>query len=196
MATFDFIKFQKKIVESSDNSSVRKKAINLAQERVQKAKEEMIAEFDNHAVTREIQGGPNAENISNTLNGDGNLFSYIGFNEGENPTEVVRDYLNESTALRRTYDFNVRKGLFTFKVKTPSLEEVEQKTPFPWEPRSWVRGVERGISGLGFYISSKIKEFKNSRSGVAIQSKKKIRTGSYKAIKYLSEIIRNFRKKL
>ena len=62
----------------------------------EKIKREMILEFMNHPVTREILGGPNASNESGTLDGYGNLFSFIGFNEGEDPIEIILDLLNDS----------------------------------------------------------------------------------------------------
>ncbi len=37
-------------------------------------KNQMIKEFLNHPVTKEILAGPTAENISETLGGNGNLF--------------------------------------------------------------------------------------------------------------------------
>lgn len=196
MASLNSIKFRKKVVEASGGASTRKSAFNLAEKKFEKAKSEMIAEFDNHPVTQEIKAGPNGENISNSLGGRGNLFSFIGFPEGEDPTAVVREHLEERTRLRKIPSFNERTKTFIFKVETPSLEGIEKKTPFPWEPRSWVRGIESGISGLGHYISSKIRQFNGSRSGTAIQSEKQISKIGYKAVKYMSEIIRNFRKKL
>ena len=39
----------------------------------------MIAKFLNHPVTIEIKGGIDASNISGTLSGITNLYSFIGF---------------------------------------------------------------------------------------------------------------------
>ncbi len=196
MASLNSIKFRKKVLEASGGPSTRRSAVGLAEKRFDKAKSEMLAEFNNHPVTIEIQSGPNGENISNSLGGRGNLFSFIGFPEGEDPIAAVREHLEEKTRLRKNPHFNDKTKTFIFRVETPSLNSVEKHSPSPWEPRSWVRGIESGISGLGFYISSKIKQFKGSRSGTAIQSEKQISKSAYKAIKYMSEIIRNFRRKL
>ena len=56
----------------------------------EKVKSEMIEEFLDHKVTQEIIAGPTADNISGTLGGYGNLFSYIGFNEGDEPRRLAR----------------------------------------------------------------------------------------------------------
>ena len=56
-------------------NSVEKRLL-LAFERI---KRETINEFLRHPVTKEIEAGPTAQNISGTLDGYGNLFSYIGF---------------------------------------------------------------------------------------------------------------------
>ena len=48
----------------------------------------------------------------------------------------------------------------------------------PWaKGRSWVRGVEYGMSGIGQYMYSN-KDFSQSRSGSAIQNKGKLRGGT------------------
>ena len=68
--SFEFVRYVKAVVK----------------EEFQKIKRETIQEFDEHVVTREIEGGVNAENISRTLGGRGNLFSFIGFDANANPT--------------------------------------------------------------------------------------------------------------
>jgi len=54
----------------------------------------MISEFLNHPITVEIKTGPYAENISGTLNGYGNLFSFIGFSDGDDPINPIEGLLN------------------------------------------------------------------------------------------------------
>ena len=51
----------------------------------ERAKDEMIKDFLSLKVTQEIAGGPGALNMSGTLGGYGNLFSFIGFDMGDNP---------------------------------------------------------------------------------------------------------------
>ena len=39
----------------------------------------LIKQFESHPVTKEISGGSSSSNVSGTLGGYGNLFSFIGF---------------------------------------------------------------------------------------------------------------------
>ena len=66
----------------------------------EKIKKEMIEEFLAHPVSVEILGGPNAENTSETLGGYGNLFSFIGFNEGDSPLQPIIDFLESKNIIK------------------------------------------------------------------------------------------------
>lgn len=173
-------------------------ATTRAMEKFESAREEMIEEFNTHKVTQEIEAGPEVPNISQTLDGvRGNLFSFIGFEEESSPVEIVRQ------ALRELCEFNknpkiTRKGnriLFNFQVKVPTLSNLEQLTPMPWEPGSWLTGIERGISGLGFYLF-KLRGILASRSGKAVQVSNQLRSARFKNTAYISTILRNFLKKI
>ena len=55
-----------------------KKQMDLAARRkFDQAKKELIKEFDNHLVTKELQAGPSGPNLTDTLGGLGNLFSLL-----------------------------------------------------------------------------------------------------------------------
>ena len=92
---------QNKIAEAISKNSkmaslIRKEVRSIVEEYVERSKEEMVQEYLNHPVTKEIDNGPEASNISSTLGGEGNLFSYIGFEEGSEPTESVKEILENS----------------------------------------------------------------------------------------------------
>ena len=61
---------------------------------------EMIDEFENHPVTKEIEGGVDSENLSDTLRGKfknesgKNLFSFIGFLAGTYPIAQIRQFFD------------------------------------------------------------------------------------------------------
>lgn len=176
---------------------IKEQVYELAQEYAEKNKQEMINEFDNHPVTKEIDNGPEASNISNTLAGDGNLFSYIGFNEADNPTEVVRDLLSKSVQVDQKAKITAdSKGLkINFPISGPTLSEIESQTPMPFEAgRSWVRGIEKGISGFSNYVFRKY--IKGSRSSTGIQTESEIRTGSFKPTSYMKNILNKFYSKI
>lgn len=170
---------------------IEKLAYQEAEKIVEENKRVMLAEFDAHPVTKELKAGPDAENSSKTLGGYGNLFSFIGFNKGDDPISVLREILNFPVKISRKPTSKTRRG-YSFKVDVPTSREIEAETPLPYEPsRSWVRGIERGISGIGYYIYRKIH---GSRSGSGAQSKKQLRGGRFGNRSYLSKILDKFYK--
>lgn len=153
-------------------------------------KKEILKEFDNHPVTVEIEGGIYASNISGTLDNVTNLFSFIGFHSTDKPTEVIRNILQQSNVRKIIREDSTIQYIF----EIPTAKEIFSKTPLPWETgRSWAKGIEQGISGLGYYI----KETMNSRSGLGIQVKKTVRSGyRFKNRKYITEIINHYNEKI
>lgn len=161
------------------------------QKAFQKIKNEMIADFMNHPVTLEINGGTAARNISGTLNGITNLFSFIGFDKGSDPIRDIEDLLYETD-----FEFvRTTSNSIEFVVNIPDAKDIFDITPMPWSPgRSWVKGVETGISGLGYYLKT---ERNTSRSGLGIQSTKQVRKKGvkFKNTTYISQFLKEYRKK-
>ena len=159
-------------------------------------REELINDFKNHPVTKEIEGGIEAENISSTLNGIGNLSTYIGFSPTDNPIEPVKNILKTVRINNKGKKIHNQDEIsFEFEVISPTIEEIESVGKLPFEQgQSWIKGIENGISGFGAYIYGKI--FKNSRSTKGLQSKNIFRTGTFKTVSYLSEIMEKFYLKL
>ena len=168
------------------------KADELVNEKFKKTKKALMEEFEKHPVTQEIEGGPNSPNISGTLNGYGNLFTFIGFELGSNPINSVRVYLQTRIALRK----KTAKGSSLnkeYSVNIPNLESFNFAS-MPWESGSWVRGIETGVSGFSYYMS---KVSLASRSGKAIQIDGKLRSiNSSKAVPYMSDILTKFAKRI
>lgn len=157
---------------------------------VDKIQIEMIQEFEQHPISKEIDGGITAYNISETLNGITNLYSFIGFNSGDRPLEPIKQELQK---IKLRYNIASR-GEITFTIDFPTVKDIFRVTPLPWATgRSWAQGIETGISGLGYYIKQK----ENSRSGLGVQSQKQIRSGArFKNTKYISELINKYNKKI
>jgi hypothetical protein len=155
----------------------------------EKIKAEMMYDFATHPVTIELDGGNSATNISGTLDGITNLYSFIGFNNGENPTRVIKEMLEAST-----FDLKpISNGSFEFTAKIPTAKDIFNNTPMPWaEGRSWAQGIELGISGLGYYLKG---PRANSRSGSGIQVDDKIRQARFKNVPYISQLINTYNKK-
>ena len=160
-------------------------------EKFEKTKKELIDEFISHPVTVEILSGPFSANISGTLSGVSNLFAFIGFQNGDNPTEPILRILNGITYRESG---NAKSGIGKeYTIDIPTADEIFAITPMPWATgRSWAKGIETGISGIGYLLN---KSSRSSRSGVAIQAEKKIRGGRFNNTPYISALIKKYNKK-
>lgn len=190
--------------EIGKNRAIIDFAYNLAKESFEEKKQQLLEEFDNHPVTQEIQDGSQdplgAANITNVTEGRGNLYTFIGFDVSD-PISPVREVLEKSTNLKRTSlgaRYTKDAIIYNFPIETPSLDgELANAAPMPWGSSiSWLRAVEKGISGLNSYIYWKSK----GRSGGGLQAKnpdgspKEIRSldSNSKPIKYVSKILTDF----
>ena len=178
--------------ELQADKEYQKQVNSIIDSEFNKIKNDYIQEFINHPITQEIKGGINAANTSGTLGGITNLYSFIGFDEGTDPIKPIEDLLNKSN-YRIVFNNKATDSTVIFDI--PTAAQIFEITPMPWAiGRSWARGIETGISGLGYYL----KKIKNSRSGLGIQSStEQIRTGaSFKNTKYISDLINRFSKDL
>tara|TARA_Y100000356_G_C11227600_1_gene272927 strand:+ start:183 stop:785 length:603 start_codon:yes stop_codon:yes gene_type:complete len=152
---------------------------------------QFINNFNSHPVTREIEGGPRSTNLSGTLGGVGNLFTYIGFSAGSDPIKPLRQLLE-------TYDirYNIQRDRIQIIIEVATKEQVFLATPLPWAMgRSWARGIERGISGFGEYLVKNTR-MSRSKSGFAIQADNKIRGGRFSNTSYMSALLNDYYKKI
>ena len=137
----------------------------------------------------EISAGVSATNISGTLGGIGNLFSYIGFSAGSQPLTILR-------ALLAQYEirYHHTKVKTVINITVPTKEEIFKSTPLPWATgRSWAKGIETGIAGLGRYLHI---NSPRSRSGKGIQTKGRQRTGRFNNTSYLSSLLNDYYKEI
>ena len=158
-------------------------------QKVEDAKQKLLEEFEKHPVTREINEGTSATNISGTLNGHGNLFSYIGFSSGDKPPNAIREILQ-----KYEIRYHHTKTKTVINITVPTKEEIFKSTPLPWATgRSWAKGIETGISGLGRYLHI---NSPRSRSGKGIQTKGRQRTGRFSNTSYLSSLLNDYYKEI
>ena len=195
MATKINFKQLKEEVAASYEANLKKEAVIFAQEILKENLDQYINEIQDHPVSKELDSGPDGENISNTLNGKENLFAFIGFDSEDKPIDDLTALIKENTFLDKNSTFDRKTFQLKFNVFTPSLDEIKSQTPLPFERgRSWVKGVEDGISGFGYYVYGLV--FPTSRSGRGIQSKNKVRVAAYKPVKYMTELYTKFIKNL
>ena len=156
---------------------------------LEKSKQELLQDFDNHAVTKEIQNGNNSSNISNTLGGYGNLFTFIGFDSSADPISPIRSLLAKSIKIQSLRK-KTNELAFVLRFTIPTREEIAAVSPTPWSTESWIDAVEKGMSGLGRYLySNDQNRFSTSRSRGGIEAKFDVRPGqTSKPIDYISGI--------
>lgn len=153
------------------------------------AKKQMLAEFEQHSVTQDLDSGAGSSNLM----GGGDLFSFIGFNSGDRPTNALRAFLLNSLKVSIVRVSNGEVGV-EFRINVPTKEQLEGLTPIPWAAgRSWLREVEIGIPGLGQYL---VKDSPASRSGAAIQVKGMVQQAEFNGVPYMTKILGNLIKNL
>ncbi len=172
-------------------SSFKKEVKSVIKKEFEDIHKQFLDKFNSHPVTQEIEGGVFSSNISKTLGGLGNLFTYIGFDSGSDPIRPLRQLLT-------TYElqYHNRKNYISVRVKAPTKEEAFAVTPMPWATgRSWARGIERGISGLGQYLV-KSNRVGRSRSGYAIETQARVRGGRFSNRSYISSLLNDYYKNI
>tara|TARA_B100000945_G_scaffold321374_1_gene335541 strand:- start:2234 stop:2866 length:633 start_codon:yes stop_codon:yes gene_type:complete len=174
--------------------AMSQKLRGVVEPKLQKKQDHLVKQFKVHPITVEIDGGPRATNSSGTLGGYGNLFSFIGFSSGSDPTRIIEKIFREKIT------FKVRRrgssGKYTIIFYIPSLEEIYALTPIPWAAgQSWVDGIEKGMSNLGSYLYSS-SGFGSSVSGTGLQSKNKTSGVSFKNTPYVAKLLENFKNRL
>jgi hypothetical protein len=193
------------IVKKIANSrSVEAKVSRIVNKNFRIERKRVINEFENHPVTRELEAGVGSANISGTTHGVGNLFSFIGFPQGSRPVDSVRKLMlgiRISSRPKKTI-ISRNKMEKVYKVYSPDMSDFQAATPMPWETGlSWVRGVERGISGFGHFMATNSAgaegfNFSGSRSGGGVEVRRTLTTMGFRPVKYISLILSNFTRRL
>ena len=99
-------------LSNTENSkSMRTLLEQTVEARVEKSKQEMESDFANHPVTKELDNGPSSSNVSNTLGGYGNLFSFIGLVRRKSLSRKLKKRLKNPSKLRQENQFLATEGL-------------------------------------------------------------------------------------
>lgn len=189
-------------------SSLANLAFGAIKNKFDAKKRDLIKEFQDNEISQEITAGsdnPQAGNISATLDGKGNLFTFIGFNQGSDPVGEVVESLEEGIELQKkplSISENGKEITVEFGVSVPTIKELDEVHLMPeWSNLGWITAIKKGISGFRSYIYWKEDV---GRSGGGLQAKKKksnepviLRDGKYSPPKYyLPDMLRNFIRKL
>jgi hypothetical protein len=171
-------------------------AKNAAQARFIAVKEQVINDFNNSKITKEIEAGPYVN--SNFLS-KGNLVSFLGIEDGPQSMANIRNKLELGIKMNQSPGFTKRKDgvTYSFKVKAPTLQEIYDAVPSPWSNKSIIELVQIGVNNFVYFIFDKLGKFgKYSRSGTGLQSEYKNNSGNpgkVLGIPWVNEIMGKFR---
>lgn len=157
----------------------------------EQVKSEILTEVAAHPVSQELI---NHNNPSSFLSGvRGTLFGFIGFESSSQPVSSLLSFLQQN--ITYTVSKRLLRGI-KLTIIIPDYKEMrnEQSLMLPWDSLSWPESIEKGISGLGYYLFSM--RGVNSRSKEGTQIRNQLRAAEYKPVKYLSAIFKNAEKKL
>ena len=177
----------------SSNKELQLKTRLFIEKQFKIAHGKLMADFDSHPVTRELDAGSSSSNITGTLQ-SGNLFGFIGFNAGTNPTSQIRNLLNSTNILIKHRKMSSFGFIWTYMVTSPSMRDLYKITPMPWATgASWLKELEgRGIPNLGQYM---YKTLKSSRSQAGFQNANLPAGGRVRA-PYIKELLQDFENNL
>jgi hypothetical protein len=158
-----------------------------------------LEEFDEHPITQQMYAGSDSPGMNfpgGPLGGISNLFAFLGFRDGDDPAEKLRNMFVKYIVLLKNYRVKTtRKGIvYTHRVKMPDITEIYDRTPMRWTSRSWIKAIEFGVSGFQYLLRGYRKV---SRSGGAFMSKNsRVRSTKFKNQAYISSLYREFQKDL
>lgn len=155
---------------------------------------DLIRDVETHPISKEINQKQSLSK-SNFLSVDGNLFSFLGFRENQDPISDLIDFLKISIHFIPANKITVSGliGLIKPRATLPTKSDFNILS-LSWEPgRSWVNAIEEGISNLGYYLFIYSAA---SRSGKGIQSKYPVKPANFKTVAYMTPILENFKKRL
>lgn len=180
----------------SNSKVLQNLAYGAAKKKTERLKKEALQEFEKHIVTKEIERGPSGGG-SSLLGGRGNFFGFLGFNQGQQPLEIIRDAFQSHIKVRNTKGrlkkVSDTSFLWEFDVDIPTQREIYAVTPMEWSSRSWVKGVEGGITN---YAKTIFKDSERSRSGVALQTSRNIGFITFRPTPYITPILDKLKKEL
>ena len=193
----------RELVATPRNKKASMRIVTEAVEEViNEARVDFLVELENHEVSKEISAGPTANNTTGSLGGVGNLFSFIGFKAGEKPIEYLKSFFLKKSGVTKVTLQSATRGRFIVNTNIPSKEEIFERTSLHWDVgRSWLDGIEKGLSGLGQYKFGldRLESYRSrSKTGLQLKptSEVKLRSGKFKRMSYFTELYNRYLKRL
>lgn len=168
-------------IEQNISKTIPRKLLSSLRE----IKKQHIKSVIEDPICAELKSGANG---GSQFIQDGNLFSFFGFKEGDDPVGDLEKYLS------RNISFSVGSAYKNFTlsslVRYPSFSNFEQSSTLalPWGAGSWPVRIEKGLPNLGKFLSIQPK----GRSGGGIQVKNELNQQDWTGIPFISKHKRNF----
>lgn len=159
-------------------------------------KQKLVNNFENHEISKEVRK-PNRSKGSALLGAykQGNLFGFIGFDEGADPISPVIEEINRITKIKsiifeRSINRDVLGRFATGKQKkmrvvidVPDLndfKDASKEVVSTLSTFNWVKSIERGtISGYKRFLGWSDKR-PRGRSGEGVLAKNNLRSGNFR----------------
>ena len=172
------------------------------------SKDQLVRSFVNAGPSKELDELANTDResrvdyVSPYTQGHGNLYAFLGFANDRNPTEEVKDYLEQNVRLKSiTHGAFNRDGNYvvTGKVEVPTLKEINASSTLDWSSRGWIDALVNGVRGMPEFLFGMFADNPKSLSGAGIELKKtRVRSDSFKPYNgnYLSQFLERFKVKI
>jgi hypothetical protein len=186
------VNFHSILAKTLKSRGVQEQARVIIEEKVGEIKNDLLHDFNTHPATKEIEAGPELESSDVLPVGYGNLYSFLGFEDGSNPTMPVREKLESISVIKAPV---VHERSISFKVNMPNEEELNEAAPMHWEAgKSWIEAIEKGLSGFSHYLFTLSRNV--GRSGAGVQTEANVRGEQFTGTPYLLEMLSKFKARL
>lgn len=186
---------------ASIKNTVMNKAKNLVLDPINKNLERkferalnlFLDEVSQHPVSQELRDWTTP---SAFLQGSstGSLFGFIGFQASYRPVDDLLDYLRNNIRFIPAKKLSI-SGATIITYTIPSKDDFSARFPLFWEGQNgWVNSIERGISGLGYFLSVRTA---SSRSTEGIQSQYLVNPGAnFSGTPYLTPLFQRLEERM
>lgn len=169
--------------------------VKLADDKLKLNTDLLLKEFKDDPISEEIAGGIDAPDSKFLSDVKGTLFSFIGFVASTSPILDVLQYLKAQIKITKNISYKIKgrdKLSMSIIAKIPSKDDLAGLTSIPWDTGSWLFRISTGISGLSYYISRMLA----GRSLGGVQTRKPLRSATFKKQPYFIKMYKDFVKRL
>lgn len=179
-------RINKKLTKVMNSKTVDRAVLRKANSEVRRAKVMLDSDIDADPVSRAIDSDPQT-------------IGYFGFEEGDLPVEALKISLDEKISVDQrvgrigSNQFQAKRKV---KVKFPSSREIysDPVLKLPWISKSWVEGVEKGLSGVERFAFKPGKG--RSEFGIQLKGKVKDPISPLQDSDYIARIRKYFRENI